>query len=397
MRIAVISDTHFGYAWGTEREEDSFRQAAEALQEADADIVLLPGDIFDSRVPKQEIMEKAMRVLAIPLERPGTGVVLEDTINKGTAPVTWRAFTGIPIVAIHGTHERRGSGLANPVHTLEAAGMLVHLHCQSIVLRKGDERVALHGMSGVPESYAPEVLKEWAPAPVEGAMNILMLHQSFKETVYADAAYLTLDSLPKGFDLVVNGHIHNPQIFNDRGFLQAGSTVITQLRQSETERPKGYFVLDTGDKTISFFPIRAQRKLVYLEMDFDAASPADVIEKARAKLEGSVPTNEEFKPLVKLKLRGSLAKGSRLDTAQIRNGFDALISIDNELVTDDFRKKIAELREMHRSKMSVDEMGARLLEGNLKQAGYAGPDAQRLFALLADGDVEGAQRLVLKK
>jgi DNA repair exonuclease SbcCD nuclease subunit len=397
MRIAVISDTHFGYAWGTEREDDSFRQAAEALQEADADIILMPGDVFDTRVPRQEVMERAMRVLSIPLERPGTGVVLEDTINKDARPVTWRAFTGIPVVAIHGTHERRGSGLANPLQTLEAAGMLVHLHCQSAILRKGDERVAFHGMSGVPESYAPEVLEGWAPKPVENAINIFVLHQSFKETVFADAAFLTLASLPPGFDLYVNGHVHNPQIFENQSFLQAGSTITTQLRDSEAKQPKGYFVIDTVSRSITFFPIKSQRPLFYIELSFDNAEPRDVVAKARQKIGEALHGPFELKPLVKLKLKGSLSKGAMVDTAEIRAGFDALVFVDNDLSAGSFRKRMAELREMHNSKLSVDEIGLKLLEESLKQADYKGPDAHQLFAILAEGDIEKAMQLILRK
>ena len=34
MRIAVISDLHLGFAWSTERQEDSFRNAREAFSKA---------------------------------------------------------------------------------------------------------------------------------------------------------------------------------------------------------------------------------------------------------------------------------------------------------------------------------------------------------------------------
>ena len=73
MKIAIISDMHFGYAWGKERGEESFTQGKEVIEKAvkeKVDFILLPGDIFDSRVPKQEIMERAMRILSIPQHAP---------------------------------------------------------------------------------------------------------------------------------------------------------------------------------------------------------------------------------------------------------------------------------------------------------------------------------------
>ncbi|MCK4884124.1 MAG: metallophosphoesterase, partial [Candidatus Diapherotrites archaeon] len=65
MKIAIISDCHFGVFFGTERENDSFEQAREALFNAielGADAILLPGDIFDSKIPRPEVMAKAMDI-----------------------------------------------------------------------------------------------------------------------------------------------------------------------------------------------------------------------------------------------------------------------------------------------------------------------------------------------
>ena len=54
MRIAVLSDFHFGYGYNTELEEDSFSNAEEALERAsEADLIINAGDIFDTKFPNR--------------------------------------------------------------------------------------------------------------------------------------------------------------------------------------------------------------------------------------------------------------------------------------------------------------------------------------------------------
>ncbi|NIQ17993.1 MAG: hypothetical protein GTN43_04250, partial [Candidatus Aenigmarchaeota archaeon] len=76
-------------------------------------------------------------------------VKLVKGIEKDISKISEIALMGIPIVAIHGTHERRTKGLLNPVEALEKAGFLIYLHCNGVIFKKGSERVAVHGMSGV--------------------------------------------------------------------------------------------------------------------------------------------------------------------------------------------------------------------------------------------------------
>ncbi len=62
MRIAVISDMHLGFGYGTERWDDSFIQGEEAIQSAISfkpDIILIAGDIFNSKNPSQEVFTRA--------------------------------------------------------------------------------------------------------------------------------------------------------------------------------------------------------------------------------------------------------------------------------------------------------------------------------------------------
>ena len=390
MRIAIASDFHFGYAWGTERGEDSFIQGREAIEKSlKADAIILPGDIFDSRIPKQEIIGKAMQIVSMASSSPSDVVV-----EKAVPPRPLPHITGTPVVAIHGTHERRAAGLTNPVQLLEAAGLCVALHGNAIVLKMGDERVAIHGMGGVPEQYAPHALRECDFKPLAGMVNILVLHQSFREYVYEDAAYLSIGDLPDGFDLYINGHIHWSGLKEKGGkiLFHPGSTILTQMRKVESETPKRIWFYDTLSKEIEPEELTTPRKFFYLEVE-SAGSAAETFDRATTAL-SKIP-HYKRKPLVKLKIKGTLPPGSSLDTKEIMRAFPGLlVSIDNEIEARQFKRKIELLREEH-SKRSVDELGLFILKKNLEQAGYGGPEAYELLQLLAEGKQQEAADLIL--
>ncbi|MCK4327574.1 MAG: DNA repair exonuclease [Candidatus Diapherotrites archaeon] len=389
MKIAIASDMHFGYAWGTERQEDSFVQGREAIAKClDADAIILPGDIFDSRVPKPEVMDKAMRVLRL-VHSSHSPAAITGFRSGREVP----ASMGTPVVAIHGTHERRARGLTNPVQLLEAAGLCVAAHNDAVIISRQGESVAIHGMGGVPEQYAPLALKECSFKPLPGAVNILVLHQSFREYVYEDAAFLSMGDLPDGFDLYINGHVHTGDVKQKDGktLLHPGSTIITQMIKSESEHPKRVWFYDTATGELSSESLDTPRKLYCLELKA-TGDAAETVRKARELLEGIRPHNPH--PLVKLKVTGSLPPGSFLSTADITRGFDSLvISVDSTAESEHFKKKIEILREAQ-AKKSIDEIGLSILEKNLEQAGYSGPRAPDLLPLLVEGKEEEARKII---
>ncbi|MCL5413496.1 MAG: hypothetical protein M1569_03795 [Candidatus Marsarchaeota archaeon] len=64
MKIAILSDFHLGY----ERfREDAYRQAEEALTRAAglADAMIIPGDIFDNRMPRPDVIAEAINLFRI--------------------------------------------------------------------------------------------------------------------------------------------------------------------------------------------------------------------------------------------------------------------------------------------------------------------------------------------
>ncbi|MFH1821838.1 MAG: DNA repair exonuclease [Methanobacteriota archaeon] len=385
MKLAVISDPHLGTKWGTPREHDSFIQFREAIErslELGAHLILILGDIFDTRIPRQEIWAQALRILSLPLAHGKNDIRLERTIDKSAEEISPVALRGVPVVALHGNHERRTRGLTNPVEALEAAGLLIHLHHNSLVLENGGRRIAIHGMSNVPEQHAPNVLATWNPKPVDGAFNILAVHQSIGQFVYSSEETPTLDisDLPPGFDLYLCGHIHYRSETSALGrpLIFPGSTERTQLAKVESEMPKGFYIMELGDEfRHEFIELKSQRDFYYAEMKFDEVPIPELDQAVKRKVKELLQLprkNREKFPLVRVRLIGTLAKEasrSEFDDRAISEEFEdeAIVVIGKtDLQAPGLGEKVQMLRELRERRLSMDETAMALLEDSLKDA-----------------------------
>jgi len=408
LKIAVIADPHLGAKWGTPREQDSFVQFQEAIEKSldlGAQLIVLLGDVFDTRIPRQEVWARALRVLSIPLARRRNEVRLIDTIDKNFEEISPVAFLGTPVVALHGNHERRTRGLTNPVEALEAAGLLIHMHHNTLIFDTPQGKLAIHGMSNVPEQHARNVFATWNPKPVHGAFNILALHQSVGQYVYSSDELPTLDisDLPSGFDLYLCGHIHyrTESAVHGKPILFPGGTERTQLLQIEAETPKGFYMIEFGDGFgCEFIELRSPRDFYYEEMRFEGMSVPQLNEAVRVKVRELLkrPRKNLGKlPLIRVRLVGTLAKEasrSEFDERAITQEFAdmALVVVSKgDLVAPGLEEKLQLLRELKERRMSIDETAMALLESNLREAGYTQIfDVRTLYGLLVEGREEEA-------
>jgi len=396
MKISIISDSHLGHKWGTELQEDSFEQFEEALQksiEAKVDLILLPGDIFDTRTPKQEVWARSLKSFQKHLLADKNGIQLDSFIGE-PKQLSKMVLQGIPIIAIHGTHERRGEHLINPVQLLEEAGYLIHLDKNGVIFsNKG--KVAIQGLSGVPEEDVKKTLEDWNPKPIENCFNLFVFHQSTKEEIYdRDNTFLSIDDMPPGFDLYIDGHIHWRNYIPEKKFLIPGSTVITQQKEKEAQQGKGFFILDTNPFKLDFVKLGSQRPFYFKTIESQNSNQLYINEQIRNYLQ-SIPKTDK-KPRIKIKLKGKMEQGkkaSQLNFAEFKTREDMIISIDNEIESEDFKKAIQELRNMHQNKKSVDEMGMDLIKQLLAKTDYSGINVNEIIEPLADGDID----FVLKK
>jgi DNA repair exonuclease SbcCD nuclease subunit len=393
MKIAIISDLHIGY----ERfEEDSYRQAADALNKAAelADAILIAGDVFDKRSPRPDIIAKAVNLFR-DLSRKKWSAKVTDFQNAGGR----KPYTDVPVLAIPGTHERVAEGKENVLGLLGLAGLLVDISESTATVELDGDRVAVFGLGGVSEERVREVLEVLAPKPVPKTFSIFMMHQSVYEVLPYGENIIRFDELPDGFDLYINGHIHSRYegMVHGKKFLIPGSTVLTQLKEAEQER-KGFILFDTKTGSHKFIEIDS-RPFIFRKIKFDNADAARVNEEVSKTIEMAISGKSE-KPIVKIVLEGTLARGVRGTDLSLRLLYNkysdsALLDIASEIQNPDINKEIEDLRKNKIEGTSVREMGMRIFLSRLIENGFdkkVGPE--KLFDVLSK---DGSKDKIVKE
>jgi len=405
MKIAVISDTHLGFSSKNQRKEEALTNALQAFSlaiENNADLILLPGDIFDSKVPLIETWHDAFELFKLSknAKKPEVKILKEGKELS---------FRGIPVIAIHGTHELRSKDFRNPLEVLQKAEFLFYIHGNHLIVEKESEKLAVHGMGGVPEKKALDVLKLYNPLLVPETKNFLLLHQSIKEFLPTQdemSATLSISNLPKGFDLIINGHLHwhAEKAFDQGKLLMPGSTITTQMKKLESEKEKGIVLIDYKSMQTQFIALKNQRKLFYEKISFIEANPDQILERLEEKIDSFLVQNRaDLIPLIRIKLTGTLAKGltqADIDLHKVLVEFEgkAIFSVNKDFSSVEFKRRIQELRDLHKTKKSVSALGIELLEKNLLETSFDNAfDVPRFFELLVEEDQDKVIDFLMKK
>lgn len=365
MLIAIVSDMHIGY----ERfADDALLQAHEALEAAAAraDVILLPGDIFDKHAPKPEYIAQAINLFRELSRRKWNARV---SAFQGTGI---KAFTEKPIIAVSGTHERTAEGKDNPLKLLALAGLLIDASEASVTVENGDEKLHIFGLGGLSEERVRSKLAELAPKPIPGEFNVFMFHQSIYELLPFSEDFIHYDELPAGFDLYVDGHIHSrvEAIVHGKRFLIPGSTVLTQLKDGEQES-KGFILFDTKLYKCEFIPIKS-RPFVSQHISLENATPKSLEDACSAAID-SVISNSKEKPIMRLVLEGTIKDGFTsvdmpLHALVAKYADSAVLAIDSsKLVSAEQRESLEAIRNDKLDGLSVRETGINILLTRLKE------------------------------
>ncbi len=365
MRIAILSDFHLGY----ERfREDALRQAGEALSAAadKADVLLIPGDIFDNREPSPDVLAEGINLFRDLSKREWHARVSEF---RGEG----RTFTDVPIVAIPGTHERRAEGIEDPVDLLGLAGLLVDTTNACAIVERGGERVAIRGLGGIAEDRFKEIMKREDPKPIEGMFNIFFFHQSIYEFLPFSQDFIKLDDLPDGFDLYVDGHIHGRIESSSHGkpLLIPGSTVLTQLKDGEQET-KGFYVFDTLTKSYVFNEI-GSRRFVLRRVSIEGKEPSEVTDDIESVV--SAEAGKGGNPIVKIELVGKLKagyKGIEINSPEIvkHNSGKAIVEIGKDKIEAGQASAQGGLGEKMADGVSIKDYGLGIFLEKVRNNGY---------------------------
>lgn len=392
MKIAIVSDLHLGY----ERfADDALAQATEALFEAGkvADAVLVPGDIFDKRYPKPEIIAQAINIFR-DMSRRQWAAEIEEYRGNG------RIYTKSPIVAIPGTHERIAEGKDNAVKLLSLAGLLADTSEATTIIRKGSERVAVYGLGGLSDEMVKERLIALNPKGVEGAFNIFMFHQSIYEMLPFNDSTIRYSDLPKGFDLYVCGHMHSSVEASAHGkeLLIPGSTVLTQLK-GEEQSSKGFILYDTADRSHKFIGIKS-RPFFARNISADGSEPKEITLQCDDEIRKAI-ASAGTKPIIRIKIEGTLAKGAEKDDLALQALYSkysqsAFLTIDTGgLQSAEIQAAIENVRDGKIDDMPIRELGMATLSAKLAESGISDKiNSAELFSILSG---ESSKEKILKE
>ncbi len=388
MKLAIVSDFHLGYS---RFEQDAFSQALEAFSKAVelGDAVILAGDLFDSKIPRPEVLSQAFRIFEKAKQKKWSAKKAEGTCE-------------LPVIAIHGTHERRGKEFVNPIQVLESAGFFNNAHNGKIVFDFESEKLAVQGVGGVPDDYAKTAFEKKEFKPIPNAFNVFVFHQTLSELIPVAKDALSVEDLPRGFNLYVCGHFHahKKHEFEGAPLLIPGSTVVTQMKKEE-EGAKGFYIYDTREKKAEFISIES-RPFHYVEVQLNDAG-LEHAEKQIVQAVERVLKESKTIPIVKVKVSGTLARGldsGNLNAGDLERKFEgkAHVEIDKLIESSLLKEKIDALRNMREKKASVREMGLSVLKEKLKQAnsGLNAEEAEELFDLLCEGHEQALKKLLKK-
>jgi len=366
MKVAFVTDTHFGYR---RFESDAHKQGREAILSAarEADLLILGGDNFDTPLPRMETLAEVTTILC-----------------EALAIFHSRGIAGTPIYAIHGNHDRRAKGFVHPTELLAQAGLLNNFHNRTLLHEHNGEKVAVSGMGSVPEDLARIALSQVACKPAPGAFNVFVLHQSFQEfDVSGNDTYITFDDLPAGFDLYLCGHVHQPALTGK--VLNPGSTVVTQMRKDEVGA-RGWLLYDTAARKHEFKPV-ASRQLFHSVLAFEAATPGEIraeVEKEASRLLASAPKGGPL-PLIKIVVKGTLAKG--LGTADLAlPHLGENIFVENGMNSENLKERIAQIKLSREKKLSAKQQGMEILRKKLEGTGFSLGEPEDVFEALLEGN-----------
>ncbi|XP_055324858.1 double-strand break repair protein MRE11-like [Sitodiplosis mosellana] len=291
FKILLATDIHLGYKEKCDIiGHDSFITFEEILkrgQEEHVDFILLGGDLFDKANPSKETYIECTRLLKKYIfgdAKIGFNISDDYEVNYNDPNVN----IAMPIFSINGNHDdsngRRGKSAMDLLHTLKYVNYfgkytnLNEVHMKPILMSKGTQKLALYGLSHIPDKRLVKLLHEGKvtvdkPDDDEGQFfNLLTLHQN---RAYRGADnFIKEEYLPDFMDFVFWGHEHDycwkPKQNGENAFslLQLGSSVATSLTEGESKR-KNIGLLEISNNTFEYKPIKLEtvRPMVFRSID----------------------------------------------------------------------------------------------------------------------------------
>jgi len=330
LRVLISSDIHLGYAEkDQERGNDSFNSFDELLGigvEQNVDMVILGGDLFHENKPSRRAEIKCIEILRNHVlgDRPVQIEYLSDPLvdyaHCNSKIVNYESSNlniGLPIFSIHGNHDDpSGLGAHSCLDLIHEAGLinyfgkvtdLKYIKVRPVLLRKGNVKVAMYGLSHVKDERLHRLFREnkvcfeTPSEDPESWFNILVLHQNRAKR--GPTNYIPDSFLPSFFHIVVWGHEHDCRIVpegpdSDQPFFitQPGSPCATSLCEAESLQKHVGILNIRADNKFKMDPIALQsvRPLIFKTLTVTDLKSVNLAEEDLKKLTNSIETALQY-------------------------------------------------------------------------------------------------------
>lgn len=318
MRILHTGDWHIGRKMnGLDLIEDQayiLKQLMTEIEKNDIDMVVVAGDIFDRANPSQRALKLANDTL----------YQINMTLEK-------------PLLVISGNHDSRerlnyGSEWfkATDFHIntdLDQAHIPVSIgdtdfyllpHIEVLEARNyfEDETIVSH------QDAYDKILEKINGRLDKEKTNILVGHLYLSDSIESDSerplsmglSEAVSEDTFSNFDYSLLGHLHHPFAVNSEKSFYSGS--LLKYSFSEHKQPKGYRIIDTKKKKVSFIPLEPKHDVVVFTGDYEAVvnetvtfkdndayfkfelSNMSYVTEPMSKIKMIYPNTLELKPLI---------------------------------------------------------------------------------------------------
>ncbi|KAI4465775.1 double-strand break repair protein mre11 [Holotrichia oblita] len=352
FKILVATDNHLGYGETKPNiAQDSFRAFEEILQLAvknEVDMVLLGGDLFHESQPSSHSLQKCTELLKKYClgDKPVAIEFLSDQSEHFSHlknPVVNYEDPDLniclPVFSIHGNHDSPGGNeLVSALDILSSAGLINYfgrwndlskIEIKPILLKKGDTKIAIYGLSHIPDQRLVRLFQEkkvkMPRVDDDDWFNILVLHQNRANRGIKN--FIPYDIIPEFINLVIWGHEHDcniePKQCTQNGpyISQPGSSVATSLSEGESaDKHVGLLKVYKDTFKIISLPLKSVRPFIFDDIilckpgtdDFNLDAPKEqaindvktkveeMIQKATIKQEDN---STPLKPLIRLSVK----------------------------------------------------------------------------------------------
>lgn len=338
MRILHTGDWHIGRKMnGLDLIDDQayiLEKLMTEIETNDIDIVVVAGDIFDRANPSQRALKLANEMLYrinITLQKPLLVISgnhdSRERLNYGSE---WFKATDF--------HINTELDEAHIPVTIGDTDFYLLPHLEVLEVRNYFQNDEIHSHQ---DAYG-KIIEKIEENLDQDKTNILIGHLYLSDSIESDSerplsmglSEAVSEDTFNSFDYSLFGHLHHPFAVNSEKAFYSGS--LLKYSFSEHKQPKGYRIIDTDEKKVSFIPLEPKHDVVVFTGDYEAVINETVTFKDKdayfkfelanmsyvtepmSKIKMIYPNTLELKPLIE-------DKSSDLQTVDMTTTSDAEI------------------------------------------------------------------------